>query len=110
MNDTIKFYTDENVPIAVANGLRRQGVDVLTTQEANMQGAPDTEHLTFAANEGRVIVTQDADFLRLHAAGWQYVGIVYAKQHAPIGDILRGLLLLYQVLDPENMINKIEFL
>ena len=37
----IKFYLDEHVNPAVADGLRRRGVDVLTTQEAGMLGASD---------------------------------------------------------------------
>ncbi len=34
-----------------------------------MLGASDEEHLAFALAEGRVIFTQDADFLRLAAEG-----------------------------------------
>ena len=110
MSEKIRFYTDENVSMAVAKGLRRQDVDVLTTQEANMCGASDAEHLTFAEKHGRVIITQDVDFLRLHVSGVKHAGIAYAQQHTPIGDIVRGLLLLYQVLDAQSMVGKIEFL
>ena len=110
MSEKIRFYTDENVPMAVAKGLRRQDVDVLTTQETNMCGASDVEHLAFAVKQGRIIITQDVDFLRLHAAGVKHAGIAYAKQHTSIGDIIRGLLLLYQVLDAQSMVGKIEFL
>lgn len=60
---------DEHVPKAVAEGLRRRGVDVVTVQEIGLQAADDQRHLERAAEEGRVVVTQDADFLRLHAAG-----------------------------------------
>ena len=44
-------------------------------------GATDEEHLTFALAEGRVIFTQDDDFLRLAAGGKVHAGIVYAPQH-----------------------------
>ncbi len=66
MAQDIKFYTDENVPMAVVAGLRRRGVNVLTTKEAQMLGATDEEHLTLATSDNRVIFTQDDDFLRLH--------------------------------------------
>jgi len=33
MFETIRFQLDENVPIAVAFGLKRRGIDVVTTQE-----------------------------------------------------------------------------
>lgn len=106
----IKFYTDEHVSRAVIAGLRRRGIDVLSTREASKLGAPDIEHLTFARKEGRVIVTQDDDFLRLHAGGEEHTGIAYAQQQISIGEIIRGLILIYQVLDAEEMINHIEFI
>jgi predicted nuclease of predicted toxin-antitoxin system len=71
----IKFYMDEHVPAAVTAGLRKRGVDVLTAQEAGMVEATDEDHFVLATNQGRVIFTQDADFLRLHAAGIEHAGI-----------------------------------
>jgi predicted nuclease of predicted toxin-antitoxin system len=108
--ERIAFYLDEHVPRAVTGGLRRRGVDALTAQEAGLQGANDEEHLAFALREGRVTFTQDADFLRLHAAGRSHPGIVYVPQQAPIGAIVRGLMLIYEVLSPEDMTGHVEFL
>jgi uncharacterized protein with PIN domain len=110
MTEKIKFYTDENVPNAVARGLRLRGIDVLTTNEADLLGASDEEHLALALRDGRVILTQDADFLRLHAGGVDHAGIAYARQQLSIGDLIRGLILIYQVLDADDMKNHIEFL
>lgn len=110
MSATIRFYTDEHVSRAVIRGLRHRGVDVLTTQEAGMLGATDEEHLKLAGREGRVIFTQDDDFLRFHTIGLEHAGIVYARQQTSIGEIIRGLMLIYQVLEPEEMRNHIEFL
>lgn len=110
MSEKIKFYMDEHVPSAIVTGLRLRGVDVLKTQEAHMRSASDEEHLAFATNCGRVIFTQDDDFLRLHKKGIKHSGIVYAHQRMPIGDIIRGLMLIYQVLDPHDMQNHVEFI
>ncbi len=110
MAERVNFYLDEHVPRAVASGLRRRGVDVLTLQEAGMLGAEDEAHLVLATQQGRVIFTQDADFLRLHATGIEHAGIVYVPQHTPVGYILRGLMLIYEVLEPEDMKNRLEFL
>ncbi|MBI2882978.1 MAG: DUF5615 family PIN-like protein [Candidatus Methylomirabilis oxyfera] len=104
------FYADEHVAKAVVRGLRQRGVDVLTVVEAGMLGASDEEHLKRALNEGRVIFTQDDDFLRLHAAGADHAGIVYAPQQTPVKDIIRGLMVIHQVLDAEDMHGQIEFL
>lgn len=56
------------------------------------------------------MVTQDADFLRLAAAGEPHAGIVYFQQGVRIGDMIRWLVLLAEVLGPEEMANHIEFL
>lgn len=106
----IKLYMDEHVPSAVTAGLRLRGVDVLTVQEAVMVGATDQDQLAFAARQGRVLFTHDADFLRLHAAGTNHAGIAYAPQQMPVGQIVRGLMLIYQVLEPADMRNHVEFL
>lgn len=95
MAERIKFYTDEHVAQAVVAGLRRRGVKVQTVTETGMLGASDEELLAFALREGRVFFTQDADFLRLHAAGTTHAGIVYAhQQRVSVGEIIHGLMLI----------------
>jgi predicted nuclease of predicted toxin-antitoxin system len=66
--ERIKFYFDEHVPQAVADGLRRRGVDVLVVQDTGRRGAPDDEQLAFASQQGRVMVTMDSDYLILACA------------------------------------------
>lgn len=110
MSQSIKFYTDEHVARAVVRGLRHRGVDVLTVPEVSLLGASDEEHLAEARVEERVIFTQDDDFLRLHAAGVEHAGIVYAPQHTSTSDIIYGLMLIYQVLEAEDMIGHVEYL
>ena len=63
----IRFYTDEHVSGAVINGLRRQGANVMSTPDAGMLGAMDERHLALAGSLGRVLFTQDDDFLRLNS-------------------------------------------
>jgi predicted nuclease of predicted toxin-antitoxin system len=106
----VRYYTDEHIARAVAAGLRLRGIDVVTVPEAGMLGASDEEHLALALFEGRVVVTQDADFLRLAEQGHPHAGIVYAAQQTPIGTIMRGLLLIQNVLSAEDMVGNIEFL
>ena len=110
MTQRIKFYTDEHVSKAVIKALRRRGVDVLTTPEAGLLGAIDQAHLDKARAEARTLFTQDDDFLRLHAAGIDHAGIVYAPQGMSIGDQIRGLMLIYQVLDADDMKGHVEYL
>jgi Domain of unknown function (DUF5615) len=101
---------DEHVPKAVTEGLRRRGVDVVTVQELGLQTVEDAKHLERATQDGRVVVTQDADFLRLHATGLSHRGIVYAPQQTPVAHMLRSLMLLHDVLSPNDMVRHIEFI
>lgn len=107
MGERVRFYADEHVPSAVVKGLRLHGADVLTTSEAG--GASNEEQLAFAARDGRVLYTQDADFLRLHRAGVAHAGIAYAKQGRTVGEVVRGLLLVYDVLNVESLAGTVEF-
>lgn len=107
---TIRYYTDEHVAQAVVRGLRQRGIEVLSVPEAGLRGANDEEHLALAYAQSRVVFTQDADFLRLAAAGYNHAGIVYAAQRSPFGEIIRGLVLVHQVLTAEEMSGRIEYL
>lgn len=108
--ERIRFYIDEHVPKAVARGLRDRGISVLTVPEAGLLGRSDEWQLNFARKASRVLFTQDADFLRLHASGAEHAGIVYASQQTNIGEIVRGLTLVCGLLNPEDMEGHVEFL
>lgn len=110
MAEPIRFYLDEHVPSAVAQGVRRRGGDVVTVQEAGLRGAADDEQLAYAARSGRALVTQDTDFLRMHAAGGSHRGIIYAAPHLSVGEIIHGLLLVRDLLMTEDMADHLEFL
>jgi len=69
MSVPIKFYMDEHVHLAITEGLRLRGIDVLTAQDADMRGASSEAHLQLAFELDRVIFTNDDDFLKLHTAG-----------------------------------------
>jgi Domain of unknown function (DUF5615) len=110
MPRSIRFHLDENCAASVAAGLRRQAVDVTTSREARLLGVPDQEQMAYALAENRVIFTQDQDFLRIHSSGRPHAGIAYcAKGSRSIGEIIDGLLLIWELLEPEEMANRVEF-
>lgn len=106
----IRFYMDEHIARAVVLGLRQRDIDVLTVPEANQLGATDEEQLAFARKEGRVFFTRDADFLRLHASGIAHAGIVYTSRRVSIGDMIRGLALIYETLGTDDIQGRVEYL
>lgn len=111
MPQAIRFHLDENVNNAIADGLRRRKIDVTTTSEARLISSSDEEQLRFACSQGRVMFTQDSDFLKLHYSGCEHCGIVYCvKGHRSIGEILQGLILIWEVLEDEELTGKVEFL
>jgi hypothetical protein len=107
----IRFHLDESVDPAVADGLRRRGVDVTTSQGAELLGAEDGTQLEHALAESRVLVTHDEDFLALARAGTEHAGIAYCHPEArSIGQIIAGLLLIGDCLSASEMRNHVEFL
>ena len=109
--ERIKFYFDEHLPQAVADGLERRGVDVLTAQAAGRRALPDDEQLAFAWQQGRVMVTMDSDYIVLAAQGTLHAGIAYAKPNSrSIGQLIRELRLIHEVLTPAEMEGHIEYL
>ena len=77
---------------------------------AEILGASDEEHFAFAREEGRTIVMYDDDFLRLADQTSDHPGVVYAPQSRGVGEMVRGLALLADVLSPDEMRGHIEFL
>ena len=107
----IRFHLDESVDHAIAHGLRLRGIDVTTATDANLIAASDPEHIEFAFSEGRVIFTQDQDFLRHHAAGAEHAGIIYSPQGVhSIGEIVRFLHFASDCLEPHDMRGQVEFI
>jgi predicted nuclease of predicted toxin-antitoxin system len=111
MPRTIQFHLDENVDPAIATGLKRHGIDVTTTTDAGLLRAPDEEQVAYGFQSGRVIFTQDKDFLRIHATGTPHAGIAYChRKSRTIGQIIDGLVLIWELLERDEMENRVEFL
>jgi predicted nuclease of predicted toxin-antitoxin system len=94
---------DAHVPSAVARGLEAVGIDVVivaTWEGGYLRTAPDTNILTVAANENRVLVSHDAQTLRPLAAEWaergqRHAGIILIDDRTfrqnDVGGIVRAL-------------------
>jgi hypothetical protein len=113
----LRLYLDEDsMHSDVTLGLRRHGLDVLTTFEAGNAGRDDEAQLVYGAQERRAVVTSNrADFARLHARwmrdGRSHSGIVHApQQHFGIGETIQRLLRLASSIEPDDMIDRVEYL
>ncbi len=112
---SLTLYMDHHVHAAITTGLRRRGVDVLTAWDDETAQWDDARLLLRATGLGRVIFTQDDDFLAIAnhwlESGREFGGVLYAHQLGlTIGQAIRDLELIANALDPADMINQIEFI
>ncbi|MCC6126379.1 MAG: DUF5615 family PIN-like protein [Pirellulales bacterium] len=112
---SLRFYMDHHVPRAISISLRQRGIDLLTALEDSRERASDESILLRAAELGRIVYTNDEDFLgiahRWNQAGQPFAGIVFAQQQrSGIGKIIEDLDLIAQVMEAEEMSNRVQFI
>jgi hypothetical protein len=114
----LRFHLDEDCQAtALASALREHGIDVVTTNEAGLAGVEDDTQLRHAAEQQRVLVTNNIrDFVPLHTR-WLGEGrsphagiVVFGQQTLSIGETIRRLLNLSRTRTPEQMRNRLEWL
>jgi len=108
----VSLSMDVNVPIAITEGLRRRGVDVVTAQEDGANTLADPDLLDRASLLGRVLVTHDDDFLieaaRRLATGVSFADVIYAHQLGiTIGRCVRDLELIATLEEPEKLADRV---
>ena len=99
MADRLRIHLDEHVDPAVT-----------TTIEADLRTKNDEAHLQFARNKARVIVTRDQDFLRRARHISDHSGIVFYTANQSMREIIEGLILICEVMTPEEMVGRVEYI
>lgn len=111
----IALYMDQHVPRAITVGLRMRGVDVLTAFEDGASELDDPDLLDRASELKRALFTQDDDLIaesvKRQENNIHFYGVIYAHQlRVPIGICVRDLELIAKAGEPDDIINKIQFL
>jgi hypothetical protein len=112
---SVGIYFDVHIPQAVADQLRRSGIDVLTAIDDHANLLQDEALLDRSAQLGRVLLTFDVRFKAL-AEDWQrknrpFSGLIYAHPlRVSIGQLVQNLELIAQATDSEDWRNAIEYL
>ena len=93
---------------SVLAGLRKRGVDLLTAVEDGQTGATDPAILDRATELGRVLYTEDDDYLLVTAkrqeAGAHFSGVVYAHPIAvSIGIAIEHLGIIATLAEPAEL-------
>lgn len=112
---SVALYMDEHIRQPVTNGLRQRRIDILTVQEDGRRGEDDDVLLDRATKLGRVIFTQDQDFLiegaRRQREGVQFAGVIFADQgRITVGQCVRDLELIASVCSPDELADKVIYL
>ena len=61
----IRLFFDESMAVAIAEQLTRRGIDSITVRDIERLGEDDRTLLQLATEDGRVMVTADADFKKI---------------------------------------------
>lgn len=111
----LALYMDVHVPAAITEGLRRRRLDILTSQEDGTREFDDERLLQRVLESGRLLFTQDADFLII-ATIWQqaarkFPGIIFSSQdQTAIGRTVDELELVLSCYEADEVENRIIFL
>jgi hypothetical protein len=106
---------DVHVPGPITTGLRRRSVDVITAQEDGAARLADDALLDRVTALGRLLFTQDDDFLveaaRRQRSGHRFAGVIYAHQlRVSVGKCIADLELFAKAYDPGDLDNCVEYL
>lgn len=86
----MKLFLDENLSPQHAAELRADGYDACGVAEVGLSGVPDERIRHFAIEEGRILVTLDADFAHIiRFPPEQTPGVVRLKVHPPTEQRIR---------------------
>ena len=111
----LTLYMDVHIPAAITDGLRRSGLDVLTSQEDQTRTASDDDLLERASSLGRLLFTYDEDFLTL-AAAWQragkhFSGLIHSAQTGmSIGSTIADISLIAEVCAADEVADRVTYL
>ena len=111
----LALYMDVHVPMAVTEALRRKELDILTSQDDGTASQDDEVLLAREAELGRVLFSQDQDFLQIAAEcqlpGRPFVGVLFAAQQGvSLGRLADDLELILTCCEPEELRDWVTYL
>jgi len=111
----LRIYTDENIDVRIAEGLRRRKIDAFSDREKGALGFSDKQHFEKAKELKAVIFTHDPHFIvmaeNLVKSGKEHYGLIFTEMHGlSIGECIRRLALYAEVVTSDEMVNRIGFL
>ncbi len=97
----LRFLTDEDFNRAIVRGVLRAplSIDILRVQDVGLRTQDDASVLEWAAVEGRILLTHDAQTMPTHAykrilEGLTMPGVFVVQQEVSIGRIIEDIMLI----------------
>jgi predicted nuclease of predicted toxin-antitoxin system len=107
---TRSFLADEHVKRVFVTELRANGYDVAWVDADYESGTSDRAHLKQSGESNRAILSNDADFARLHGE-YEHAGIVlYDDQNMSVTEFVKGIRLIERFVPAEELRGEIVWL
>jgi hypothetical protein len=113
--DRVRYFLDEHIDPGVVPYLRAHGIDVITAFEAGRANKRigDSDQLTYATSQGRVLVSRDKHFLNPREipqlATGHHAGIVSLRRTVGVGEQVRYLRFIAETETPASIAGQIRF-
>ncbi|MEO8396753.1 MAG: DUF5615 family PIN-like protein [Chloroflexota bacterium] len=113
----MRFLADENFDNDILRGIRRKNpnFDVIRVQDTEVYQADDPTVLSWAAREGRILLTHDLKTMSRYAydrieAGLPMLGVIEIGNQVSVGQAIDELLLIDGASDAAEWENKVTYL
>jgi hypothetical protein len=113
----LRFAADENFNYNIVRGLlrRKSDLDIIPIQDVGLSGKDDATVLEWAAQENRILLTNDVTTITKYAYerindGLPMPGVFEIKMNSPLGDIIEDILLLADYSYEDEWDGKIVYL
>ncbi len=113
----MRFLADENFNNKILRGVLQENpdFDFIRVQDTEIYEADDPTVLAWAAKEGRILLTRDANTMIDFAydrvrAGLLMPGVIEIRQQVPIGEAIIELLIMISASDASEWENRVTYL
>ncbi len=109
----VRFLADADLKQAIVTGtIRRQpNIDFQSAIAAGLEGKKDSEVLSIAAKEGRVLVTHDRRTMPVEFGNFimsqTSSGVLIISQNLSINEAIEGLIVVWEASTANEWINQI---
>ncbi|MGP0061969.1 MAG: DUF5615 family PIN-like protein [Isosphaeraceae bacterium] len=110
----LRLASDADVHGEVIRGLRRRepGIDLIRAQDALPEGTPDLEVLAWAAEENRILITNDRNTMvgfayRRVADGGIVPGVIATTTQHSIGSLIDDILIIADCMTEEEIRDRV---